>query len=50
MRGFSRIGRAMNYAMDEFEKNGRSDAPKMMIVLTNGQSDDSVIEAAIKAR
>ena len=49
MVGGTQIGSAMNRAIDEF-KNGRSDAYKMMVVLTDGQSQDSVIEAANKAK
>ena len=50
MVGGTQIGRAMNLAIDEFKKNGRSDPQKMMVVLTDGQSQDSVIEAANKAK
>ena len=48
--GGTRIGSAMNRAIEEFEENGRSDVQKMMVVLTDGQSNDSVIEAANEAK
>ena len=48
--GGTAIGSAMDRAITEFTSNGRSDATKLMVVITDGQSQDSVTSAATRAR
>ena len=48
--GGTRIGRAIRQAVQHFQSYGRSDAAELMIVLTDGDSNDNEAQQALRAR
>ena len=48
--GGTYIGAAITFAIEEFNRNGRDDVQKIMIVITDGESWDDVAGPANEAR